>query len=121
MSRGSSGRAPSSADFGFTLLEVVVALLVLETAVLGAVGILVVAGATLSRAERLERIAGLAEGVLDSLAAAPSASDGTVTEPYVTVQWTVGSAGQVRVTAVSPTRDTLLELHGMLAPMPGVP
>ena len=40
---------------GFTLLEVVVALLVLEVSVVGAVGALVLASSTLSKAERLFR------------------------------------------------------------------
>ena len=106
---------------GFTLLEVVIALLVLEVAVLGSVGILVVASQTLSRAERLERIAALAEGVLDSLAAAPSATAGSLVDAAAVVEWTVGAAGEVLVTASTPTADTLLELRGILPPSVAVP
>ena len=56
---------------GFALLEVVVALLVLELAVVGVVGTLVVASSTQVRAESLERAVARAEGILDSLQRAP--------------------------------------------------
>ena len=106
---------------GFTLLEVVIALLVLEVAVVSAVGILVIASATLSRADRLERVAALAEGVLDSLAAAPTATTGSLTDPVAVVDWTVDAAGSVIVTATDPPGDTLLELRAVLPPRPAAP
>lgn len=54
---------------GFTLVEVLIALLLLEVGVLGAVGILVLAGRTLTEAERTERAVAALEGVADSLRA----------------------------------------------------
>ena len=106
---------------GFTLLEVVVALLVLEIAVVGAVGILVLAAATLGRAERLERAAARAEGVLDSLALASAPTDGVAGYGAGQLRWTVGPAGEVRLVATGPTGDTLLELATILPPEPAAP
>ena len=112
-------RAPATR--GFTLLEVVVALLVLEIAVIGAVGTLVLAAATLGRAERLERAAARAEGVLDSLARASAPSDGAASYRAGQLRWTAGPAGEVRLVATGPTGDTLLEVASILPPGPPGP
>jgi type II secretory pathway pseudopilin PulG len=101
---------------GFTLLEVVVALLVLEIAVVGAVGLLVLASSTLSRAERLERATALAEGVLDSLAAEDAPAGGSASYGAGEVAWTVDAAGEVALIAVGPAGDTLFEIESVLPP-----
>jgi Tfp pilus assembly protein PilV len=112
-------RKNPAGHWGFTLIEVVVALLVLEIAVLGAVGILVLASSMLGRAERLERAAALAEGVLDSLAAVVSPSEGSATYGAGDVVWTLGAAGEVEMLALGPTGDTLFEIESVLPPVSG--
>jgi len=73
---------------GFTLLEVVVSLLLLEAAVLAAVGTLAVASQTLTEAEQVGRAVIEAEGVLDSLARVDTPADGSRTWALGTVDWT---------------------------------
>ena len=101
---------------GFTLLEVVVGLLVLALGILGAVGILVLASATLGRAERLERAVALAEGVLDSLGAAILPVDGTASYGAGEVLWQLEPEGGVIVVATGPRGDTLFSVESVLAP-----
>jgi Tfp pilus assembly protein PilV len=112
-------REVSAGRRGFTLLEVVMALLVLELAVLGAVGILVLASSTLGRAERLERAAALAEGVLDSLAVVSAPTDGRASYGAGDVLWAVNPVGEVVVIALGPTGDTLFEFGSVLPPPSG--
>ena len=54
---------------GFTMVEVLIALVLLEIGVVGAVGIMALAGRILSDAERVERAVAAVEGVADSLRA----------------------------------------------------
>jgi type II secretory pathway pseudopilin PulG len=100
---------------GFTLLEVVVALLVLEVAVVGLVGSLVLASATLTRAESLERAVATAEGVLDSLAATAIVLAGSV--PHSgggMVRWSVDDSGMVHVEATAASGETLLDMMSVV-------
>ncbi len=53
---------------GFTLVEVVVGLLVLQVGILAALGVLLLATRTMTRAQTLEAMAWRASAVLDSLA-----------------------------------------------------
>jgi len=98
---------------GFTLLEVVVALLVLEVAVLGAVGTLALASSTLARAERTELAAAEAEGVLDSLSAGLTPGVGERTFRGGVVRWTASEDGTLTVAALGVTGDTLLVVHSV--------
>lgn len=95
---------------GFTLLEIVVALVVLELAVVGAAGLFVLASATLARAERIERAAALAEGVLDSLALERSPIAGEASRAGGRVRWSVGPEGEVVLVALGSVGDTLFDL-----------
>jgi len=110
------------AERGFTLLEVVVALLVLELAVVGAAGILTLASTTLGRAERLERASALAEGVLDSLTVTPGAVDGEAHYVGGKVLWTVDARGELTLFALGPLGDTLFSVSTVVPPAlaPGV-
>jgi hypothetical protein len=93
----------------------VIALLVLELGVVGAVGIVVLASATLGRAERLERAVALAEGVLDSLASVPDPGGGSTSDAGgAEVRWSVGSEGALTVVALGPLGDTILSLASVL-------
>lgn len=95
---------------GFTLLEIVIALLVLELAVIGAVGLFVLASATLVRAERIERAAALAEGVLDSLVLERSPVAGEAIHGGGHVRWKVGPEGELSLFALGPAGDTLFDV-----------
>lgn len=99
---------------GFTLLEVVVALVVLEVAVVGAAGTLMLASRTLARAERLERAVALAEGVLDSLGRVPVPTDSSRGYRGGEVRWQVGDSSRVALTAFGPVRDTLFVVTATL-------
>ena len=117
--RTPSGRAGGGQPGGFTLLEVVIALLILTLGILGAVGILVLASATLGRAERLERAVALAEGVLDSLGAVDAPGDGAASSGPAQVLWRLETGGRVTVVATGPAGDTLFSVESVLAPREG--
>lgn len=96
---------------GFTLLEVVVALLVLEVAVVGLVSSLVLASATLTRAESLERAVATAEGVLDSLAATASIrADSVPHSGGGTVRWSLDDSGRVILQATEAGGPVVLDV-----------
>jgi Tfp pilus assembly protein PilV len=115
MTRG-LGRGTRPADGGFTLIEIVVALLVLELAVLGSVGMVVLASSALARAERLERAVALAEGVLDSLAVVADPVGGAASYGAGQVVWAVEEDGRVMVVGHGTTGDTILVVHSILPP-----
>ena len=98
---------------GFTLLEVVVALLVLEVAVFAAVGTLALASSTVGRAETLELAVAAAEGVLDSLSAGLTPGEGERVFRGGVVRWTGSGDGTLSVAAMDMAGDTLLVLHSM--------
>ena len=107
---------------GFTLLEALVALVL--------VGFIAVAlssgeawvGRQLTVAEAREGAATAAELVLDSLAQTPNPASGAVDVSGFTVQWTVEGAGggaRVRLRVSDPGRPWLHEEYGaVLAPPP---
>jgi Tfp pilus assembly protein PilV len=99
---------------GFTLLEVVVALLVLEVAVVGVVGALALASSTLTRAEALERAVAEAQGVLDSLSGTRGVSADSAARPWGTVAWSVDDSARVGVRAVARTGEVLLDVRSVL-------
>lgn len=102
---------------GFTLLEVVVALLVLEIAAVGVAGTLTLAARTLGRAERLERAVAVVEGVLDSLWGGSAPSGSTLGYEGGEVDWLVEDSGQVVLSALGPVGDTLFVVTATL-PLP---
>mgnify|MGYP003328866494 CR=1 FL=1 len=93
---------------GFTLLEVVVASLLLQVALVGVLGTLSRATEVGARAERIEDAIAVAESVLDSLLwSDPITEDGGVTFGAVEVSWT-WSGSEVRVVALGPTDEVTL-------------
>lgn len=100
---------------GFTLIEVVVALVILEIGVLGAAGTLVLAAATMTRAEALERAVAATEGVLDSLAFAASGGRGAKPFRGGEVVWFANAQGHLVVNAMSHDADTLLVIVSAVA------
>ena len=83
---------------GFTLVEVLVALVIFEVGLLGVVGTLVLASRTLTRAVLLERAVGQVESVLDSLAQAPGVGDGHRPVVGGGLSWSVDTDGKTSVT-----------------------
>ncbi|HUF76738.1 MAG TPA: hypothetical protein VMM35_10700 [Longimicrobiales bacterium] len=110
------GHAGGDTAVGFTLIEVVIGLLVLALGVLGAVGVLVLASATLGRADRLERAVALAEGVLDSLGAVAYPADGGASYGAGQVLWRLEPEGHVTLVATGPSGDTLFSVESVLMP-----
>lgn len=104
---------------GFTLLEVVVALLVLEVAVLAGVGTLALASNVLAEAQQIERAVALAEGVLDSLQALPGpdpGGEGRAGYAGGSVEWSVDEAGAVVLRATDTRGVMQFEVHSRLPP-----
>ncbi len=99
---------------GFTLIEVVVALVVLEISLVGAAGMLELASSTLARAEALESAVAVAEGVLDSLKQAASVEPGARSFGGGDVVWSVEDDGEMIVRAITRDRVTLFVIHTLL-------
>lgn len=85
---------------GFTLIEVVMALLVLEVAVIGVLGSLMVASRTAGRAEQLERLVQYVESTLDSLRGGAHVGDDSVSHPEGRIAWSVEADGTLTLIAV---------------------
>jgi prepilin-type N-terminal cleavage/methylation domain-containing protein len=96
---------------GFTLVEVVVALVLLEVAVVGALGWVLAATERLGRAERLERSTMAAVAVLDSLATGAGTGVDSARIPEGWVRWAVDSGGDLRVETFSEDGVALLGLE----------
>jgi hypothetical protein len=89
---------------------------VLEVAVVGLVGSLVLASATLTRAESLERAVATAEGVLDSLAASPSIlADSIRHSGGGTVRWSVDDSGRVSLQATEASGAVVLDVLSVVS------
>lgn len=82
---------------GFTLVEVLVALLVLEVGLLGVVGTLVLAAATLADAAELERAVTVMEAAYDQAARGVGPADGQVPVGAGWVRWSRDASGSVVV------------------------
>ena len=93
---------------GFTLIEVVVALIVLEVAVVGVLGSLVLSSDIARQAETVQYATARAESVLDSLRGGAEVGQGAVTFPQGIVAWTVGTDGVVRVVAMNERDEQVL-------------
>lgn len=99
---------------GFTLLEVIVSLLLLQIAVAGAIGTLVVASRTLADAQQTERAVTEAEGVLDSLAGVEGAASGARPVPGGVIEWAVDGSGMVALRASRDDGRLWLEVTSAL-------
>jgi type II secretory pathway pseudopilin PulG len=92
-----AGDSPPAASGGFTLVEVLVALVLLEVGLMGVVGTLVLAARSLTRAELGERGVAAVEHVLDSLVTAGvTAGEGRVDVRGGEVVWRA-AGGSVRL------------------------
>lgn len=98
---------------GFTLVEILVALVVLEVGLLGVVGTLWLAERTLTGAEILERGVGVMEGVYDSLSSEAAPSDGWRPSPPGQVRWRV-SGSDAHLALLDGRGDTLVQVEARL-------
>lgn len=99
---------------GFTLIEVLVALVVVSVGLLGVAGSTALTTRTLAGAETQERAVGAMADVLDSLRMGGGPGTGASTHPWGRLWWSVSAAGRVVVRAELP-RDTL-RVEGRLDP-----
>ena len=95
--------SPRRAHGGFTLLEVLVALAVLEVGMLAAAGTLLLAARILAEAALVERAAADAAALADSLLAAPDGVGGEAVRPGYTLAWEPRGGGW-RIRAVAGDR-----------------
>ena len=79
---------------GFSMVEVLVALVVLELVILGAVGMMVVASTTMSEAEVIERAVSALEGTADSLSQQATIGRGSKDVAGGRIEWSVEPDGE---------------------------
>jgi type II secretory pathway pseudopilin PulG len=92
-------------EWGFTLIEVLVALVVLELGLLGAVGLLLAAARTLADAIALEGAAAEVASVADSLSRDGVVGSGRVERGDWRVVWEPQGGGGVAVSAYPRAAD----------------
>ena len=80
-------RAAERARAGYSLVEVIVALVMLAVGLLGSAGLVVVAGRSVAEALRMEAALTVAEGVADSLAQLGWSASGQRREGAFVVSW----------------------------------
>lgn len=91
---------------GFTLAEVMIALVLLQIGLAAAFGLLASAEATMRRAEFLEHANTIADDLADSLWRMPAVSEGAIERGGVTAQWGPSAKG-LRLEVISGARDTI--------------
>lgn len=96
---------------GFTLIEVVVALLVAEVAVLGVLGSLVLSADIRQRADRLERITFAVESIVDSLRSVDVVEPDSMTTEAGRVWWTLDPRGRLIVRGGPAIGEPLLRVR----------
>lgn len=85
---------------GFTLTEVLVALVVIEVGILGVVGTVLVAAAVVARAEAAEGVLAGMEAAVDSLQAGGVSGSGQTPTPWGVVGWEAEGRRNFRVYGV---------------------
>lgn len=80
---------------GFTLVEIVVGLLVLQAGMLAALGVLVLASRTMTRAQTLEAMVWRATTLRDSLASLEVVAPGRDSTGFVRASWAPSETGFV--------------------------
>ncbi len=102
---------------GFTLIEVVVALLVLEVGLLGVVGSLVLAAQLMTRAELVERGVAEVQHMYDSMSTTGvSRGAGSRSRDGGTLSWVVDEDGWSVITFATPVDSALVTVDARLEP-----
>ncbi|MEM7417445.1 MAG: hypothetical protein AAF389_18280 [Gemmatimonadota bacterium] len=84
-----------------TLVEVVVAAVVLQIGLMAALSTLVVASRVLREAEEAERAVNVAAWLVDSLASGADTLGGTVSHPGLTARWPAGPGPDIVIETLS--------------------
>ena len=95
---------------GFTLVELLVALVIFEVGLLGVVGTLVLASRTVAQASLLERAVGEVESLVDSLSRSPGVGQGQRKTLGGSVSWSVDAAGAANVVFLGDGGTPLFEV-----------
>ncbi len=97
---------------GFTLVEVMVALLLLQVGLLATVGLLLMSQRTVNRAELLTRSLVAADRIADSLVEAGGGGSGGQAFPWGRVEWVGGRGGGLLLRGTAHGEgDTLVVLR----------
>jgi type II secretory pathway pseudopilin PulG len=103
---------------GFSLIELVMALVIFQVGLLGVVGMLLTAQRILTRAELVLRGATAARAVGDSLLAGGTRGNGYSDLPWGTVSWTQLEDGGLRVVATGSSASDTLGVLRLWPPLP---
>lgn len=102
---------------GFTLVEVLVALVVLEVGLMGVVGTLLLAAGTLTRARRTDEATAALERIYDSLTVGGvAAGSGRVVLDGAEVRWTATGSGRLTLRYRVPPDSTVQILEARVSP-----
>lgn len=100
---------------GFTLVEVLMAMVVLEVGFLGVAGTLLLAARTMRRAESLERAVTEAGRLYDSVSSVGEVGPGETPVAVGRVRWSVGADRTLLVEVLTPGDSVLFSLEGRAA------
>jgi type II secretory pathway pseudopilin PulG len=103
---------------GFSLVELVMALVIFQVGLLGVVGMFLTAQRTLTRAELVLRGAMAARAMGDSLLAGGTEGSGHSDLPWGTVSWTPWEDGGLRVVATGTNASDTLGVLRFWPPLP---
>jgi len=92
---------------GFSLIEVIIALVILEVGLLGATGVVWIAAITMGRAWALEAGVASAEGVADSLSLGAVPGSGELAVDHGALTWDVAQDGTFVVHFTTGRGDSL--------------
>jgi Tfp pilus assembly protein PilV len=103
---------PSPGRRGYSLVELIFALLIFQVGILGVAGMILTAQQSLTRAQLILRGTLEARMTGDSLLAEGVEESGEAVRPWGTLAWTRGGTGELKVVAVTPGGgDTLAALR----------
>jgi type II secretory pathway pseudopilin PulG len=97
---------------GFTLVEVLMAMVVLEVGCLGVAGTLLLAARTMHRAESLERAVTEAGWLYDSVSSLGDVGIGEVPVAVGRLRWSVGADRTLLIEVLTPSDSVLFSLEG---------
>ena len=92
---------------GFTLPEVVIALVIAQATLFGTLGMFTLAARQLSRAHALEEALTQAHSIADSLADGAAVGQGIDSTGANRIIWTVDTAGNFVITVLAQSGDSL--------------
>ena len=104
---------------GFSLLELILALLIFQVGILGVAGMVLTAQRTLTRAQLILRGTLEAREVADSLILAGAVGAGELTRPWGGLSWMQEGTGELKVMATMPGGEDTLAVIRVWPPVGG--